>query len=415
MKVLVVGGGIGGLSTALSLNAVGVECEVFEQSRSIQELGVGINTLPHAIKELADLGLLEALDRVATRIHELIYTNRFGQEVWREPRGVEAGYDYPQFSIHRGRLQGVLHDAARERMGADTIHTGHQLSDFTQDDDGVTATFVRRDGSDETVTVRGDALIGADGIHSTVRRELYPDEGAPIWNGVMLWRGAVEYPPFLTGRSMIIAGGNRSKLVLYPISNQTSTPGTNLLNWAVVAKIGDASTPPPRREDWNRPGLLDELLPYLEGVFRLPVLDPVEVARATEVFYEYPMCDRDPVPRWSFGRVTLLGDAAHPMYPMGSNGASQAVLDARCLAPLLAGTTDVVAALKAYEGERLPVTEKLVRNNRLGGPERVIDLVEERAPDGFTHIDEVATHDELEAIVKGYSKMAGFDQTQVNR
>ena len=415
MKVLVIGGGIGGFATALSLHAVGIECEVFEQSRGIRELGVGINTLPHAIKELAELGLLDALDRVAIRTYELIYANRFGQDLWRERRGLEAGYDYPQFSIHRGKLQGVLYEATRARIGADHIHTAHQLHDVAQDAHGVTATFIRRDGSEETVTARGDVLIAADGIHSTVRRLFYPDEGPPTWNGIMIWRGAVAYPPFLTGRSMLIAGGMQAKLVLYPIAHQTSTPGTNLLNWAVTAKLGDGSEPPPRREDWNRLGRLDELLPHVEGVFHLHTVDPVEVIRATEEVYEYPMCDRDPLPRWSFGRVTLLGDAAHPMYPVGSNGASQAILDARCVAPLLAETQDVVTALKAYEAARLSVTAQIVQDNRSGGPERVIDVVEERAPNGFAHLDEVASHAELEAIVKGYSKMAGFDQTQVNR
>jgi 5-methylphenazine-1-carboxylate 1-monooxygenase len=419
LKVLVVGGGIGGLTTALCLDAAGIECEVFEQARGIHELGVGINILPHAIKELVDLGLLEALDRVAIRTHELIYTNRFGQEIWREPRGLAAGYDIPQFSVHRGRLQGVLHDAARERLGADRIHVAHQLRDFTEDEDGVTATFVRRDGSDEVVTVRGDALIGADGIHSTVRHTFYPDEGPPSWNGAMLWRGATPYQPFLTGGSMIIAGsGKRAKLVLYPVSEQTDTPGTNLLNWAVVVKIGDGSTPPPRREDWNRPGRLDELMPHIEGAFRLSELDPVDLVHATERFYEYPMCDRDPLPRWSFGRVTLVGDAAHPMYPMGSNGGSQSILDARCVASNLADaaeTKDVAAALELYEATRRPTTEKLVRSNRTGGPERVIDLVEEKAPDGFTNVEDVVSHAELEAIVKGYPKLAGFDQSQVNR
>jgi 5-methylphenazine-1-carboxylate 1-monooxygenase len=419
VKVLVVGGGIGGLTTALCLDAVGIECEVFEQSRGIHELGVGINILPHAIKELVDLGLLEALDLVAVRTYELIYMNRFGQKIWREPRGIDAGYDVPQFSIHRGRLQGVLHEAALARIGAGKIHTAHQLRDFTQDDDGVVATFVRRDGSDETVTVRGDVLIGADGIHSTVRHTFYPDEGPPAWNGMMLWRGAGAHPPFLTGRSMIISGGNRAKLVLYPIAHETAEPGTNLLNWAVVVKIGDGSVPPPRREDWNRLGRLDELLPHIEGVFRLSEVDPVELIRTTGGFYEYPMCDRDPIPRWSFGRVTLLGDAAHPMYPMGSNGGSQSILDARCvassLAESLAANQDVAAALTAYDAARRPAMEDVVRSNRTGGPERVIDLVEERAPDGFTNIDEVATQAELEAIVKGYSKLAGFDQTQVNR
>ena len=415
MKVLIIGGGVGGFATALSLHAVGIECEVFEQSRGVRELGVGINTLPHAIKELAELGLLDALDHVGIRTHELIYANRFGQDLWRELRGLDAGYAYPQFSIHRGKLQNVLHEATRARIGEHNIHTAHQLLEVAQDEQGVTATLLRRDGSEEIVTVRGDVLIAADGIHSTVRRAFYPDEGAPTWNGIMIWRGAVEYPPFLTGRSMIIAGGMRAKLVLYPISNQASKPGTNLLNWAVTAKLGDGSVPPPRREDWNRLGRLDDLLPQVEGVFHLDTIDPVEVIRATGEFYEYPMCDRDPLPRWSFGRVTLLGDAAHPMYPVGSNGASQAILDARCLAPLLAGTKDVVAALKQFEAARLSVTAKIVHDNRSGGPERVIDVVEERAPDGFKRLDDVASPAELEAIVKGYSRMAGFDKTQVNR
>lgn len=415
MKVLVIGGGIGGLTTALSLNAVGIECEVFEQSRSIRELGVGINMLPHAIKELAELGLLEELDRVAIRTHELIYTNRFGQEIWRELRGHDAGYDYPQFSIHRGKLQAVLYEAVRARIGDDNIHTAHRLQNFVQDNHCVTATFLRRDGAEETVTACGETLIAADGIHSTVRRTFYPAEGAPTWNGTMLWRGAVECPPFLTGRSMLIAGGMQAKLVLYPISNQTSTPGTNLVYWGVLVKLGDGSAPPPRREDWKRLGQLDELLPHVEGIFQLPTVDTVEIIRTTPEFYEYPMCDRDPLPNWSFGRVTLLGDAAHPMYPVGSNGASQAILDARCLAPLLAETKDVELALQAYEAARLSVTAQIVQNNRAGGPERVIDVVEERAPDGFAHLDEVASHAELEAIVKGYSKIAGFDQTQVNR
>ncbi len=415
MKVLIIGGGVGGLATALSLHEAGIECELFEQSRTIRELGVGINTLPHAIKELAELGLLDALDRVAIRTYELIYTNRFGQEILRQPRGLDDGYKYPQFSIHRGKLQRVLHEAAEERIGPERIHTGHQLLSVSQDESGVTATLQRRDGSDEIVTAKGDVLIAADGIHSTVRRQFYPDEGPPTWNGMMLWRGAVEYPEFLTGRSMFISGGMKAKLVLYPISTEGCAPGHNLLNWAVAVKLGDGSEPPPRREDWNRVGRLEDVLPYVEGLFSLDAVDPVDVIKASDAVYEYPMCDRDPLPRWSFGRITLLGDAAHPMYPVGSNGASQAILDARCLAPLLAAGGDPVAVLKAYEAERLPFTTKIVNDNRTGGPERVIDVVEERAPDGFERLEDVASQEELEAIISGYSKMAGFDQSQVNR
>lgn len=301
MKVLIAGGGIGGLALALSLHQKGILCEVYERSTEIRELGVGINTLPHAIKELADLGLLGALDEVAIRTYELIYQNRLGQEIWRDLRGLHAGVEYPQFSIHRGKLQGVLHQAAVARIGAGNIRPAHELTGFEQDEDGVTATFAMRDGSGETRQVRGDVLIAADGIHSVVRSTFYPDEGAPAWNGIMLWRAATEWPPFLTGESMVISGGMDAKLVLYPISRDTEDKDKVLMNWAVAAKLGDANSKPPRREDWSREGKLEELLPFVEDKFSLDVLDPLALIKATGTFYEYPMCDRDPVPQWSFG------------------------------------------------------------------------------------------------------------------
>ena len=403
MKALVIGGGIGGLAAALSLHHLGVDVEIFEQGSEFRELGVGINTLPVAIKELAALGLLPALDAVGVRTHELIYMNRFGAPVWRELRGIDAGFEVPQFSIHRGKLQGVLHRAAVERLGAERLNTGHRLVALTQDEHGVTATFELRDGTRSAR--RGDVLVGADGIHSTVRRHFFPDEGAPAWNGIMLWRGATLWTPFLTGRSMIIAGGMRAKLVLYPIHNDPADNGLTLMNWAVAAKVGDGTTPPLRREDWSRPGRIEELLPFVEGTFKIAELDHVSLIRQTAEFYEYPMCDRDPLPRWSHGRVTLLGDAAHPMYPVGSNGASQAILDARCLARVLVeNTANPQAALKAYEAARLGPTAEIVHANRLGGPERVIDVIEERAPDGFDTIDDVASYDERLAIVRGSAK-----------
>jgi 2-polyprenyl-6-methoxyphenol hydroxylase-like FAD-dependent oxidoreductase len=399
MQVLVAGGGVGGLTLALSLHERGIPCTVFESAEQVRPLGVGINTLPHAIRELAALGLLPALDAVAVRTRELRYLNRFGQEIWVEPRGQWAGHDVPQFSIHRGHLHQVLWDAARERLGAAALVTGARLAGFAQDGTGVIAHLA--DGR----TARGDVLVGADGIHSVLRAALHPDDGGIRWNGIQMWRGAVDWPEFEGGDTMIVAGDMTEKLVLYPIADGAS-PGTRLTNWVVCAQIGDASRPPPRREDWSRPGLLDEVLPRLAR-FRIPFLDVEALVRATPVFWEYPMCDRDPLPFWTQGRVTLLGDAAHPMYPVGSNGASQAVLDARCLAGLLAGG-DPVAALAAYEAERLPKTAEIVRSNRRGGPERVVDVVSERAPDGFARIDDVIARDELAAIAGGYAAMAGF-------
>jgi len=385
MKAIIVGGGIGGLTTALMLHARGIDCEIFEQADTVRELGVGINTLPHAIKELKEIGLLERLDAVGVRTFELIYTNRFGQEIWREPRGLDAGYEVPQFSIHRGRLQGTIFQAVRSRLGESRIHTGHRLGAFSQDEGGVTAYFFDRNGSHRS-TVHGDVLIGADGIHSHVREKLYPNEGPARWNGSMLWRGASDWPKFLTGRSMVIAGGMAAKLVVYPIG-EGAREDRPLTNWAVLVKVGEGGVPP-NKEDWSRPGRFEDLMPHMQR-FRIPYVDAKALIEATPEFWEYPMCDRDPLPRWSHGRVTLLGDAAHPMYPVGSNGASQAILDARCLADLLKNADHPMQALWAYEQERLPPTAQIVRMNRSGGRKALIDPVKQGAPDGFSTFDAV--------------------------
>jgi 5-methylphenazine-1-carboxylate 1-monooxygenase len=413
VKVLIAGAGIGGLTTALSLHQAGIEVQVFERVREMRELGVGINMLPHAVKELAALGLLSGLDQAGIRTRELILANRFGQPVWREPRGMYAGYNMPQISIHRGRLQGVLYSAVLERLGPAAVHTGHTLVGVTQHANDVVAHIERRsDGA--VVSVEGDVVVGADGIHSRVRDVLYPDEGPPIWNGVMLWRGATEWPTYADGQTMVIAGGNTAKFALYPIHVDPARPDMRLTNWAIMAKVSDAGETPPRREDWSRPGRLDEVLPFVRNKFRFDFVDPVALIQATDLFYEYPNCDRNPLERWSFGRITLLGDAAHPMYPVGSNGASQAILDARALTRCLTSGASVVEALAAYDAERRPPTSEIVTINRLGGPERVIDAVEARAPSGFDDVEAVLSHAEREAIVRGYAHLAGYAVEQVN-
>jgi 2-polyprenyl-6-methoxyphenol hydroxylase-like FAD-dependent oxidoreductase len=412
VKAIVAWGGIGGLTTALMLHARGIDCEVYEQAEAVRELGVGINTLPHSIRELAGLGLLDRLDSVAIRTNELIYANRFGQEVWREPRGVGAGYGVPQFSIHRGRLHGVIRRAALARLGEQRVLTNHRLVAFEQDEGGMRVHFFDRSGSHRRTAI-GDILIGADGIHSTVRTVLFPDEGPPRWNGIMAWRGATDWPVFLDGRSMIVAGGLSSKFVIYPIAEGTR-PDRRLTNWAVLARIGDGSTPPPRKEDWSRMGRLTDLMPHVRQ-FHIPYVDIERLIEATPEFWEYPMCDRDPLPRWSHGRITLLGDAAHPMYPVGSNGASQAILDARSLADKLVAAEHPAHALWAYERERLPATAQIVHMNRQGGPEGVIDIIERLAPNGFANVEDVLSFAQRQAIVRGYASTAGFAIEQVNR
>lgn len=403
MTVLIAGGGVGGLSLALMLHQVGIPARVFEAAAEVRPLGVGINTLPHSIRELTALGLLEDLDQAGIRTRKLTYMNQRGQTIWSDPRGLFAGHDVPQFSIHRGQLQALLWRAAVARLGADRVRPGQRLVRVAQGPDHVTATFASPDGT-QTAHV-GDILIGADGIHSWLRAHLHPDDGGIRWNGIQMWRGATDWPAFDGGDAMVIAGDTVAKLVLYPIG-PGETPDTRLTNWVIYARIADGTAPPPARESWARRGQYEDFHHLAERI-RLDFIDVERLIRSTAEIFEYPMCDRDPLPWWTQGRVTLLGDAAHPMYPVGSNGASQAVLDARALTRHLQ-TLPAPAALAAYESERRPATAEVVQSNRTGGPERVIDLVSARAPGGFADIADVATHAELEAVVRGYAAMAGF-------
>jgi 2-polyprenyl-6-methoxyphenol hydroxylase-like FAD-dependent oxidoreductase len=293
------------------------------------------------------------------------------------------------------------------------VRTGLRLAGFFQDEGGVTAHFTDARFGSSSETVRGEVLVAADGIHSIVRRHFYPKEGRPNWQGVMLWRGATEWPQFLSGRSMYIGGGMGAKLALYPIA-PGSTPETRLTNWAIAIRVADGAITPAPVDSWSRVGRMEEVVPYASR-FLAPGVDVQALVRATPVCWEYPMCDRDPLPRWSFGRVTLMGDAAHPMYPVGSNGAAQAILDARSLTDWLVKADHPMQALWAYETDRLAKTAEIVRLNRTGGPERVIDEVEKRAPAGFEYIDRVLSRDEREAIVRGYAGKAGFALSQVNK
>ncbi len=396
---------MGGLTTALMLHKRGIRARLFERATAVREVGVGINTLPHAIRELAALGLLEQLDAVALRTRELRYLTKLGQEVWREPRGLHAGQEMPQFSIHRGRLQKVLYDAVVKRLGAEAVQTGCQLAGFVQDEGGVTVNFIDRFAGEHSRTERAEVLICADGIHSTGRRTFFPDEGPPSWNGVVMWRGATTWPIWEDGETMAIGGGMGGKFVLYPITPVED--GKQLMNWVVGVRVADGAIVPPPEKSWSKVAHLSEVLPHAKR-FTIPGMDIEALVRQTPAIYEYPMADRDPLPRWTHGRVTLLGDAAHPMYPVGSNGASQAILDARCLADALAKAEHPREALYVYEKERLPKTTEVVHLNRNGGPERVIDEVEKINPSRFEKIEDVMSHAQREAIVKGYAQTAGF-------
>ncbi len=400
MRAIVVGGGIGGLTAALALQAAGIEAQVFEQAAEIRPLGVGINLLPHAVRELTELGLGEELAGIGVPTAELIYANRFGQTIWREDRGRAAGYHWPQYSLHRGRLQMLLFDTVRARLGGAAIRTGARLAGFDQDGTGVTARFA--DGT----TAQGDVLVAADGIHSVVRETFFPDQGAPKWNGAILWRATSRAAPYLTGRSMVMAGHQDQKFVCYPL--EEGDPA--LINWIAEIRVKVTDWP---REDWNRPGKVADFLPAFAD-WDFGWLDVPALIRATEAVYEFPMVDRDPLPFWSRGRVTLLGDAAHPMYPIGSNGASQAIIDARVLAWHLATAPSAEAALARYEDDRRPPMGALVLANRRNGPECVMQFAHERAPAGFARREEVITDAELQAAAGDYKLVAGFDRDQLN-
>ncbi len=412
MKVAVIGGGIGGMTLALSLHAAGFdEVDVYESAPEIRELGVGINVMPHAVRELEEIDLVDELCNVGVATADFTYFTRLGQPIWEEPLGVAAGYRWPQLSIHRGELLGALRRAVIARLGSDRIHTGHHLARFDRrSEGGVCAEFLEQDTHRVIARACADLLVGCDGIHSMVRRALYPAEGPLRWNGVTMWRGISIGPAFLSGRSMVNVGSSRQRAVIYPISRSTSRPGSAVINWVATRKVSTAEMPP---QDWTYLADRDEVLGAF-GEFRFEFLDVTQLIRDAEVVYQYPMVDRDPLPSWNFGRVTLLGDAAHPMHPIGGNGASQAILDARVLARELAQKPSIEAAVEAYDEERRPATAAVVTSNRRAGPHRCQDLVEERAPDGFNRLEDVITRQELEDIAAEYKRIGGFDIERLN-
>lgn len=412
-EILIAGGGIGGLALALSLHHNGIRnVHIYESASEVRELGVGVNLLPHAVRELTELGLLPALEAVSIPTSELaFYTNR-GQRIWSEPRGLAAGYKWPQFSIHRGRLLMLLYRAVIERLGPGRYHAGHHLSRFSENSAGrVETEFIDRASGETILNKEGDILVGADGVHSVVRRALYPREGPPKWNGITMWRAVTAGKPFLSGRTMFMAGHFSQRVVVYPISKAHEDRGQALVNWVAEYRTGEGRPMPV--QDWSHRGRLDDVLKHFGG-FVFPWLDVTQLFRNADAIYQYPMVDRDPVARWSFGPVTLLGDAAHPMYPVGSNGASQAILDARVLARALALSGNAGEALEAYESDRRPATARIVLLNREVGAEKCMEIVHERAPQGFERIEDVISEAELQGIAREYKQTAGFDRDTLN-
>ena len=398
MQIIISGGGIGGLTAALALHERGHAVTVLEAVREPRPLGVGINLLPHAVGVLTELGLLLALRGMAVETSALVFANRHGQPIYHDPRGMEGGYDHAQFSIHRGELQMLLWRLASTRL---TVLGGPRVVGVR---DGNIAQIETAQGPREQAA---DLIIGADGIHSALRRRLAPNEGPPCWRGVMMWRGTTWAPPFLDGRTMVQAGHSQAKFVVYPIGAPRAD-GLQLINWIADRRLREPvpGLTAPDRADWSRAGRLDDLLPTF-GSWHFDWLDVPGLITRAEQMLEWPMVDRDPLPRWRLGPTTLLGDAAHPMYPIGSNGATQAIMDAQALAAALDAHPNLDTALTAYEDARRPLCARIVEMNRREGLDAILDRVEALAPDGFAQLSDVIDPAEVAREINSYKAAAG--------
>ena len=396
--IAIVGGGIGGLALALALHARGLACQVYEGASELREIGVGITLLPHAMRELAALGLQERIEPLGIENLESVFFNRWGQFIYREARGRHAGYPLPEIGIHRGKLHRVLVDAVRERLGAQALHLDHHCTGVQQDGEGVAIAFEGR------APARAGIVVACDGVNSAVRAQFYPGE-ALAFTGINTWRGVSLHAPILTGRSYLRIGSiDTGKMVIYPIVDAADGQGRQWINW--VAEIRQDVR---ERNDWNKPGRLEDFIGIFEP-WKFDWLDVPALIRSAAQVFEYPMVDKDPVARWTFGRVTLLGDAAHPMYPRGSNGSAQALIDARVLADELAAAVDPLSALQAYEARRLQATARIVQTNRTVPPDFIImkaDALSGGQPFAGS-IDDLVSPQELRRISEEYKQVAGF-------
>lgn len=405
MSILIAGGGIAGLSLGLTLHQIGVSFRIFEAVPELKPLGVGINLQPNAVRELYDLGLEQELDAIGVKTRQLGFYSKLGNTIWEEPRGTSAGYAWPQYSVHRGKLQMMLYQALVERAGPDCLVTGARAAGFVTTSSGA-ALFLENGQRAE-----GQLLIAADGIHSALRAQMQPEEGAPIWNGRILWRATTRAPEFKGGASMAMIGHNHLRLVAYPIS-QPGADGSVTMNW-IAEKSFDPSAPW-RKEDWNRPADIAEFLPDFES-WRFDWIDVPELIRGAETVYEYPMVDRDPLECWTEGSVTLMGDAAHPTYPVGSNGASQAIVDARVIGAMLLEHGVNAGALQAYEAKVRPLATAVGLANRAGGgPDAVLQQVEDLCEGSFQDISQIIPRDDLAAHAAKYKSIAGFSIEELN-
>lgn len=403
--VLIAGGGIGGLAMALTLHQIGVPCIVFEQVREMKPLGVGINIQPNAIRELFDLGITEAdLDGVGLPAREWALVGLNGNDVYSEPRGLEAGYRWPQYAVHRGLFQMLLYAKVVERMGVGAVRMGRRVAGYRNEADGtVTALVEAADGSRSEE--KGSLMIGADGLHSAVRAQMHPGQPPIHWGGAIMWRGVSPGAPIRTGASFVGLGTHRHRVVFYPISPPDPATGLATINW--IAEVTVDASEGWKSSGWFKPVEIDDFVHHFDG-WTWDWLDLPALIRRADAAYENPMIDREPIPTWRDGRVALLGDAAHPMYPTGSNGASQAIVDGRVLGACLVARGVSAEALAAYDEKLCGPVGQLVLRNRGAGPFGLLNIVDERCGGTFDDIDAVIPAEERAAFMAGYKAAAGF-------
>ncbi|NQW94231.1 MAG: flavin-dependent oxidoreductase [Polaromonas sp.] len=409
MTIAIIGGGIGGLSLALALHQRGLTCDVYETVPEIKEIGVGITLLPHAVRELAGLGLQAEPEAAGIENLESVFFNRFGQYIYREPRGRHAGYELPELGIHRGKLHRILFDAVLLRLGASHVHTNHRCVQVTQDEAGALLHFTETSTGSQLNAVHAEVVIACDGVNSSLRKQFYPNEKV-AFAGINTWRGVTRHRPIFTGKSYIRIGSiDTGKMVIYPIVDNIDAQGMQLVNWVAETQREGAVM-----NDWNRSGSGADFMDiFKDWVFDW--LDVPALINGADSILEYPMVDKDPIEQWTFSRVTLLGDAAHPMYPRGSNGSAQAIIDGRVLATQLFAAhqsgSDMRGALLAYEALRRPPTSKIVLTNRSTPPDFIIMKADELSGgQPFRHIDDLISQADLQAISDNYAKIAGFSR-----
>jgi 2-polyprenyl-6-methoxyphenol hydroxylase-like FAD-dependent oxidoreductase len=410
--VLIAGGGIGGLAAALTLQQIGVHCVVFESAREMRSLGVGINLQPNAVRELYDLGFTENdLDRVGLPAREWALVGLNGNDIYAEPRGRLAGYQWPQYAVHRGRFHMLLYNTLVERAGPEAVRLGCRVTGYRKNaDGGVRVLFERGDGTGAEAP--GRLLIGADGIHSAIRAQMHPAQPPIHWGGAVMWRGTTWAKPIRSGSSFVGLGTHRQRMVFYPISHPDPGTGLSMINW--IAEVTMDNAEGWKQSGWFRPVPTGEFAHHFEG-WIWDWLDVPAMIRQADIAFENPMIDRDPVPTWQDGPVALLGDAAHAMYPTGSNGGSQAIVDARVLGAAMVEHGVTPQALAAYDAKLCGPISQLVLRNRGAGPFGLLNLVEERCGGTFDDIDDVIPPAERNEFMSAYKKAAGFAIESLNK